>query len=82
MKGKSQSQVERSKEIRRIILVTLYSEGIRTTEQLRVAICDTKEVLYNHLTFLTHAGLIESNHPPKLNIMKRWRLTKKSPATD
>lgn len=70
---------EQSRLARELILTELTS-GVKTTEELRIAIREDRNYLYNQLNALVAADLIESNHPKLRNTMKKWRL-KRNPTT-
>jgi hypothetical protein len=66
-----------TREMRVAILAAL-AEGICTTEELRIAACDTMPVVYNVLRKMRAEGLIQSNRPRRLSDGYKWRLTPKT----
>lgn len=69
----------RLRELEAIILQML-AKGIATTEELRVACCDTKPVVYGRLKALEERGLIQGSNGAnaKAGKPRRWRLNPKT----
>ena len=61
---------------RAIILHELLS-GVKTTEDLRIAIRETKIVAYSHLRRMVDDGLIQQSRPKQSSAMRKYRLTEK-----
>lgn len=65
-------------DLRAIVLQEL-AGGVRTTEHLRRAMCETYQTAYAILRAMRSEGLIQSNNPAS-NVMKKWRLKPCTPA--
>lgn len=64
---------EHYKGIKSKILECL-KDGPRTTEEIRVFVCETRSTLYPYLHDLRKEGIIQSNRPKKQSQMMKWRI--------